>query len=311
MNKPLSMPQATATHIAKKVRQELLRLIATSLLLRNEHEKSWNYHLMAVDGSNSGLATHLGLSNDDWVHLMLFCGLARSYGKSLRIDRKPWDMLLSSVGLPTIILDRTQVGKATDIVGLQKRQFWIHLGKGNDNVITQFKNKSREPRIIQSKEMKECSLRMNFFVDLFREMEIERLEKERLEVEWSQRQQQYNIDDEEEGGGQFIDEDEAANREINELMISKVQLEPLRYPHLASLPNVSVEVIYSFQREIRLIRKELDLPCDYNVGNTNTKRYMPVIPKVSSAAAFRRHASDMFIKVVKAMVTQRRIFWLK
>ena len=34
---------------------------------------------------------------------------------------------------------------------------------------------------------------------------------------------------------------------------------------------------------------------------------MPVIPKVSSAKAFRMHASDMFIKVVKAMVTQRRI----
>jgi len=47
-----------------------------------------------------------------------------------------------------------------------------------------------------------------------------------LEVEQSQQHQQHIIDDEE-GSGQFVDEDEAANREINELMRSKVQLEPL------------------------------------------------------------------------------------
>ena len=61
------MPEATAIHITKKVRQELLRLIATSLVLRNENGKGWHYHLMVVDGSNSGLATHLGLSNDDLI----------------------------------------------------------------------------------------------------------------------------------------------------------------------------------------------------------------------------------------------------
>ena len=305
------MPEATAIHITKKVHQELLHLIATSLVLRNENGKGWHYHLMVVDGSNSGLATYLGLSNDDWMNIMLFCGLARLYGNSIGIDKKQWDMLLSSAGLPTIILDRTQVGKATDIVGLQKRQFWIHLGKGNDNAINQFKSKGRVPRIIQCKKMKECGLRMNFFVNLFHEMEIERCKKESLEAERSHQQQEQYIIDDEEGSGQFIDADEAANREINKLMKSKVQLEPLRYPHLASMPNLSVEVIYSIQREIRLIRSELDLPCDYKVGNTNTTRYMPVIPKVSSSAAFRKHASGMIIKVVKSMVTQRRLKELK
>mmetsp|Transcript_12474 Transcript_12474/g.14495 ORF Transcript_12474/g.14495 Transcript_12474/m.14495 type:complete len:232 (-) Transcript_12474:191-886(-) len=90
---------------------------------------------MAVDGSNSGLATYLGLSNDDWKNTMIFCGLARLHGKELRIERKQWNMLLCSAELSTIILDRTQVGKATDIVGLQKRHYWIHLGNETDGIM--------------------------------------------------------------------------------------------------------------------------------------------------------------------------------
>mmetsp|Transcript_5900 Transcript_5900/g.6457 ORF Transcript_5900/g.6457 Transcript_5900/m.6457 type:complete len:134 (+) Transcript_5900:142-543(+) len=129
MNNLLSMPQSTHLNTTKKVHQELLRLITTSLVLRNKYGKGWHYHLMAVDGSNSGLATYLGLSNDDWKNTMIFCGLARLHEKELRIEGKQWDMLLSSAELPTIILDQLQVRKANDIVGLQKRQFRSIMGK--------------------------------------------------------------------------------------------------------------------------------------------------------------------------------------
>ena len=74
------MHQYTDFDMTKKVRQELLRLIATSLVLRDKYGKGWHYHLMAVDGSNCGLATYLGLSNEDWENTMVFCGLAKLHG---------------------------------------------------------------------------------------------------------------------------------------------------------------------------------------------------------------------------------------
>jgi len=61
------MSESTSIHITKKVHQGLLHLIATSLVLRDEYGKGWYYHLMAMEGSNSGLATHFGLSNDDLI----------------------------------------------------------------------------------------------------------------------------------------------------------------------------------------------------------------------------------------------------
>ena len=71
----------------KKVRQELLHLIATSLVFRSEYREGWHYHLMAVDGSNGDLAACLGLSNKNLKNIMIFCGLVRLNGEQLCIKR--------------------------------------------------------------------------------------------------------------------------------------------------------------------------------------------------------------------------------
>ena len=91
-----------------------------------------------------------------------------------------------------------------------------------------------------------------------------------------------------------------------------MQLESLKYLHLASLPNVSLEVIYLIQREIRDIRKALDLPYDFKVANTNTTRYMPVILKVSMFKAFLSNGTRGIItNIVESIVTLRQIKELK
>ena len=80
-------------------------------------------------------------------------------------------MLLSSAHLPTMILDKTRVGKAVgEIAELAKQQFWIHLGNGYDNVITQFKTRKNVPRISHSEGMKGNRSRLKFFISVLGEI---------------------------------------------------------------------------------------------------------------------------------------------
>ena len=79
----------------KNMRQELLREISTALVLRNKVPIGWYYHILSIEGSNSGLASYLQMTNDEWTNLMLFCGLAKRVGKSLSFKYdEPFSIIL-------------------------------------------------------------------------------------------------------------------------------------------------------------------------------------------------------------------------
>ena len=82
MDKPLSISGKAASLVMKNIRQELLRQISTALKKRNKVPFGWHYHILAIEGSNGGLASYLQMTNDEWKNVMLLCGLVKRVGEN-------------------------------------------------------------------------------------------------------------------------------------------------------------------------------------------------------------------------------------